>query len=590
MRTVGMAVLAGIVGTTAPELSGAAEEGITTSRTDIVPDSTADKDWTPTEAWAWEQIRKGSEVTLPGPCPDWRTGEAHWLPSTDRGLYTLRGEFIRQILTQPPYRATAVRRPISIAGAHIAGNVDVEGGTSHARLVVRCSTVAGSVTFDDWDFRRRVEFLDIAASGSIRFYDVEASSRVTVMNGDVHHVEVVGSQIGGRLSLRNTRIREFLKIVSTQVGGSLLMGCPQSSPEHRRCASYGPTRFIHLATGGGVDLIGSRFRHTVTFENLDVAGDFLAREAEYEEGMTIAGGTIDGRFSMPGSRSTAPVSVTRITALGGMDLTAGHYGPVTIRDADVHRHLDLTGSTIRSLDITGTIVRGQLRIAPPPEESDRSDECCTGQFTARNARVESLQDTEGSWPRWPVRELEGFEYDKLDVPPGSMEQSPYLRNIQWFKRWLDGAESYSPQPYRHLSTLLRKEGQRSTANAILYEAKERQRMAVPWGDWDRVGLEFLCWTIGYGIGLKPLRALMWMAAFGIVGWFVSAGATRDGEPASRVDRVWYSAAHTIPGFALVKADELTMPRLGRSWFYVQRLICYAAALLAGAAAVGLVHP
>ena len=80
-----------------------------------------------------------------------------------------------------------------------------------------------------------------------------------------------------------------------------------------------------------------------------------------------------------------------------------------------------------------------------------------------------------------------------------------------------------------------------------------------------------------------------MAFFATAGWIFSMCAVR-GQRVSRWALFWYSLSCTVPGFAVVKADRFRLSRRLTNWFYVQRLICYALALVAGAAAVGLVHP
>ena len=80
-----------------------------------------------------------------------------------------------------------------------------------------------------------------------------------------------------------------------------------------------------------------------------------------------------------------------------------------------------------------------------------------------------------------------------------------------------------------------------------------------------------------------------MAGFGLFGWGIAWLATTRQRRVTLCTLFWYSLSYTVPGFSLSKRDEFTLPRW-RSWFYVQRLLCYALALVAGAAAVGVVQP
>ena len=82
-----------------------------------------------------------------------------------------------------------------------------------------------------------------------------------------------------------------------------------------------------------------------------------------------------------------------------------------------------------------------------------------------------------------------------------------------------------------------------------------------------------------------------MAAFALVGWVVTMCATR-GRRASPWSLLWYSVSYTVPGFSVANDDEpdVKLSLRARSWLYAQRLICYGLALLAGAAALGIVQP
>ena len=62
------------------------------------------------------------------------------------------------------------------------------------------------------------------------------------------------------------------------------------------------------------------------------------------------------------------------------------------------------------------------------------------------------------------------------------------------------------------------------------------------------------------------------------------------RPISTLALLWYSISYTVPGFVVVRKDNIPMSLCGRSWFYFQRLFCYAIALLVAAAVVGIVQP
>ena len=55
------------------------------------------------------------------------------------------------------------------------------------------------------------------------------------------------------------------------------------------------------------------------------------------------------------------------------------------------------------------------------------------------------------------------------------------------------------------------------------------------------------------------------------------------RPSSAV--LWFSEPRTVPGFTAAKHFAIWLPPRVRSWFYVQQLLGYAFAILAGSANV-----
>ena len=566
------------------------------SGTTIMPDAA----WTDVETSAWEQIQIGNEVRLSGPCPDQKNSTAATNSAANRSNFSLRGAFLQQILTEPPYRDITAKQPIVLHGAYVAGNILADGGISHRRIIVSCSTFDGAVQFSDWDFLHRVHFHNINAKESIRIQDVDAKSRFTISNSDVHSIEITESRINGSLSFEDTNVRNEVKVVNTSVENSLVLGCRKARSSGKPCATYGSTHLLNLSVGRSIYLVGSLFKSATTFERIKLNGNLIADAVHYAGMLIFIGGTIEGRMYMGNSSSESVLGLLGTAALGGLDLSEGRHGTVKILDSDIYRDLDLSKTDIGFFfDITGTRVHGALRLEPLSEReqvsADAANKGSRRYFTARNAHVRILEDTKDAWDRWSVLDLNGFEYDKLSSPSTSVQtraDNPYLRDAQWFKNWLEGMKTYSPQPYSQLSTLLRREGRIATANAILFEGKERERTALSWGEIRRWWLELLRLSIGYGVGLRAFCALGWMTLFAAFGWLCSTrpAIKKDGEIASLVDRLWYSIKFTVPGFTLVTSDELTVPRWAQSCLYVQRLFCFALALLAGAAAVGLIRP
>ncbi len=556
------------------------------------PVTRSDPHWTPVEQKAWTRLSVGQKVDLLGPCPDWWATDAEYEKESESAAYTLSGSFITQLMTEPRYQSVTENFPIVISGALVSGDVLIHGGSSGRSLTLMCSVIEGDLRFAERDLAGQVNLYRMRITGDVEFSDVRVASSIGLLRSDVGTLKVLASRIDGSLAVRGTRVRQATQVLSTVTGRGVRFGCPvdTSDPRMDGCLSrYGETDFKSVQIGGLLEMSPSMFLGKVRLQSVDVGLSFVADSVDYRDSLSILDGTFNYRFQMVGSTVHGVVFAESMRVGGSLSLRNGSYEDAVLRGAKVGGDLDFRASLFGLLDLTGTVAGGELRLASGDEVVRWRPSGPDVRFNLTNTRVQSLQDTQAAWPEWLTYELDGFEYEKLGGLEVPSVTAPYLRSVEWFKQWLAGDESYSPQPYRQLSMVLRGGGQTETANAILYEAKERERTALPLFDGSRVWLELLRWTIGYGIGLKAFRALAWMALLCIVGWIIAARATCGWRPFPWT-LLWYSASHTVPGFTIVTQDRVPVPRSVRHWFYCQRLLCYGLALFAAAAAVGVVRP
>jgi hypothetical protein len=111
------------------------------------------------------------------------------------------------------------------------------------------------------------------------------------------------------------------------------------------------------------------------------------------------------------------------------------------------------------------------------------------------------------------------------------EADMMARSSRSYVEWLGNDLGSSAQPYEHLASLFRRAGDPGKANDLLYEARERRRRTALSGvdNWghrkDRevlrgLGLWMLKLTIGYGLGNRYFRVLLWVGGLSLLGMFV----------------------------------------------------------------------
>ena len=303
----------------------------------------------------------------------------------------------------------------------------------------------------------------------------------------------------GSLHIRDAEIEGECHLNSARIGGNLeLDGAELRNPEGMALAGSGLTvrdaLFLRHAEiegechlngariGGTLELVGTKLRNpegmAVAGSGLTVGDDIFLRNSEIEGECFLIGARIGGNLEFLGSELRNPngraLFGDSMQVEGNMFLRAG---------ASIHGVADLTGARIGH-------IADEMSCWP---EEVCLNRCRYGAFTGKDIDARSRLD----WLELQQPEKYGREF------------------------W--------PQPYEHLAKVFREMGHKEDARDVLVE-KERLQRAVRrrnlgwpecrwFGFWDRV----LSCTIAYGV--RPMRAIYWLALFFLVGWGVFYAAS-----------------------------------------------------------------
>ena len=113
--------------------------------------------------------------------------------------------------------------------------------------------------------------------------------------------------------------------------------------------------------------------------------------------------------------------------------------PANLMFLSIGSNLDARGATLRGLDLTGSRIKGELRLGSANRTDiewesykDENKNSHAPKLTLRNASVGALQDTKNTWPDHLEREFEGFTYDRLGGLGASEQEKPDERGSSWF--------------------------------------------------------------------------------------------------------------------------------------------------------------
>ena len=312
--------------------------------------------------------------------------------------------------------------------------------------------------------------------------------------------------------------------------------------------------------------------------------------------LDLNGAKIEGRLNLDGARVIAfrEDDDSPETTLGDVVLDSASIGrDLFIRDALFHAakidlvfseigaNVDLSRSVLNTLDLSGAKVGGELRLA---KNKARVRWQKGGKLILRNTTASVLIDAPSQWLRLKGHidvEHDGFTFQRIGGLGETNARGMFEQDVQNLIDWLRLDESYSPQPYEHLSSLLRSLGASSAADGILFASRIRAREEAD-DLLDAIWLTMLEYTVGYGI--KWYRAIywvIWLIAIGCVVLFLDQTPCKNVAVFGRHGiGFWFCADYLLPVIRLndLHFGNLNMGVAARIYFYFHQVLGYVLAL------------
>ncbi len=499
--------------------------------------------------------------------------------------------------------------------------------TRGARLIAPAAQIGGGVVLQNSAFSGDVVIGAAIVSQPVALADVRfaAGKKLNAIGLQVNGALGVGkTDFGAGLALTNARIRDNLALSDVtfgtdgqltgnglQTGGSILVVSPMEVP--------GGIELDHARIGGDVQMaqvrtgVGKRFGAT----GIQVGGKVLLTDATFGGDVQLDGSGIRGTLILDRSTITHPgaLSVEALRVEQDCFMRNVHYErPIDAISLAVGGSLDLRGSTLGGIDLSGAMIGGDLRLGG----ADNNGTQAWTKFVAtdgtkppvvlRNTKAGALQDEEHSWEGAELM-LEGFTYMHLGGVGGTSRADMRNRPVTVWQDWLLLDPIYSPQPYTELASVLAASGNRGAATAIRFIGRDRERAemvahcrilastasaeslrqcdVLGW-----IGLSILQATVGYGIGTYTFRALWWTIGLALIGTVMLAfapgirGAVRSDGARERRQKplIWCfgaSLSHVLPVVTLSPefTDFFNDPK--RERLYAWQQIGFAVLALCG---------
>jgi hypothetical protein len=484
---------------------------------------------------------------------------------------------------------------LNLDGAKFGANLKFNDGAEAAYISMVRTTIGGSANLDT-----------ITISRGLNLERLHVAHNLTIHTAHLPGINLLGAVIAGDLTLRDCVITGWAWLENVQVGSDIFLEKSKLEKVDLPGAAIagnllmtgddlsGPLNMKGIKVGGDLAMDGKATFQAIALPDADVAynmrldsshvvgplsmpaahiGHLLAlgRHSEFDDELSLRYARIDGGVVMTQSRFAKGVDLDGITIGQSLSITedATIVGPLRMTFAHVGANVDLTAGRFNSVDLTGTTIGAEIRLASKGYATIAWGP--SARLTLRNVSAKALQDLPEAWPT--ELDLEGFTYQQL----GGYREAGGANDVTGrdpatFVDWLAKQPLFSPQPYRALSDVLRAAGFADTAKQVLYAGNMREwhnATGIAWV-W-----QAMRWAI-IGFGLYAQRAGIWILVL------VPLGAIIFGfDPAVRlramrfVDRLIYSFDALLPFVTLrIEHGAFDLQAWPKYYLYFHKVMGY----------------
>src|SRR6266850_3091133 len=516
--------------------------------------------WTSQENWVWKQVCQGKMAdfnTLNGYGGELDPKSAkEW-----RETRILRPAFLETILLHEPYRSALTRSGVSIRGAWLKNSLNLSHATLLHLFLLENSRIEQDVDLHGLKTSDLIGLSGSTFTGALSMNGLQAGGLFMGEAAMCDAVDLTGAKIAGQVDMSGSTFTGALSMNRLQAGDLFM----------REKATFGAVELTSAKIAGQVDMRESSFTGTLSMNGLQAGGLFMGEKATCDA-VDLTGAKITGQVDMSGSTFTGALSMNGLQVGEGLFIRNATIitSPLNLIFATIERNLDLSGSILPWIDLTGTRVLGRLMLASsihgvPTWQKD-------ARLTLRNTMVGALQDLQKAWP--DHLELDGFTYLQLGgLTASSATDQPddmVRRDISWFREWLRKQARFSRQPYVQLASILEKQGYKDKADHVLYVGRDRERREARGIHW----LSLFLQKIFVGYGYYPYYALWWslgLLLLGAVVLKVSGQGRFHGMPYGIV----YSFDLLVPIIKLREQHyKIELAGWARYYFYFHKLMGY----------------
>ena len=474
----------------------------------------------------------------------------------------------------------AIFDKVDLKGTEISDYLDMNGSTFKGKLDMGSASVGVNLFMRDAIFDK-VDLRGAKIGGQLNMIGSTFKGKLVMGSSSVGGSLHMRSAKFGEVDLRGAKISHQLTMDGSTFKGKLIIDSVSADSLFMRSSKFGEVDLRGVEISDQLNMIGSTFKGQLIMGSVSVGGSLHMRSTKFGE-VDLRGAKIGDQITMDKSTFKGKLVMPSISVGSSLFLRQVEFdSPANLMFLSVGSNLDARGATLRSLDLTGSRIKGELRLGSSDaniewkSQKDENENYQAPKLTLRNASVGALQDTKDTWPDHLEREFEGFTYDRLGGFGASEQDDPYKRESSWFIEWLAKDESYSPQPYRHLAGVFRAAGHEDMADDILVANRDRERRETDWWPPKWLWLWMLKLFIGYGYGLRSFYALYWIAGLTVFGTVLLCCAKESARDGTKLG-FWYSLDMLLPVIRLREQHytDVDLKTWAKYYFYFHKIMGY----------------
>jgi len=385
----------------------------------------------------------------------------------------------------------ATFKEVNLRGAKVVRNLEMNGAIFDGELVADQLQVGGGLYMRSTDTRR----------------------------ASFKGVNLMAAKVAGDVELRGSTLDGLFNAGALTVGTSLFMG---STDKHQ--SAFKGVNLIDASIVDSFDMNGVTVDGDFVAYRLRVGGDFMMESTAKSQctfksvaltnarvggNLSTDGATVDGDFDGSGLRVGGTLLMRNVIFAKPLSLVFFHTDAV----------LDLRGSTLAQLDLSGASIAGDLMLGGGGDWGPMrwvTKEGKAGNLLLRNTRIANLMDAKDAWPIKGNLHMDGFTFAHLGGYTGETGPMMRGRGMKWWDNWVRLDTAYTPAPYELLAAAFVAGGDRAAADEIRFMGRVRQRETEKgWWPWILAGL--LEYVAGFGIGDYTFRVLYWVIGISLAG-------------------------------------------------------------------------